>query len=216
MTISSPQLRSRRSFHAQRAFSLTELIVVMGVMGVLAAFSVPALSGFMGSSYVTTAGIQFSDILQRARVEASSRQTRVRLRVATDWPALPEMAYRGYSLWALTPGEDPSQESSWQALTPWESLPNHVRFVPEAPHSHGGIDFFAPSHLSTENVMAMGSPIEVATMEFKPSGSLVMRSPQPLLILRIAPSKGDTLTNWSDISIHSLTGKVRLLRPDTL
>lgn len=188
----------------------------MGVMGVLAAFSVPAFSGFMGSSYVMTAGKQFSDVLQRARVEASARQTRVRLRVATDWLASPELAYRSYSLWALTPGEDPSLDSSWQPLTPWESLPDHVRFFPEAPHSHGGIDFFSPSNLSTETVVAMGSEIEVATMEFKPSGSLVMRSPQPLLILRIASSQGDSLTNWSDISIHSLTGKVRLLRPDTL
>lgn len=72
-----------KTFHPQsstkRGFSLTELIAVMGIMGLLIAVSVPALSSLARAKGATSAAHQIKDYLDLARNYAMSNQTLVRV-----------------------------------------------------------------------------------------------------------------------------------------
>ncbi len=73
---SVPVAGSRRAVRAT-GFSLIELMVVIAVVGLIAALSVPALSGFGDSRRLTGAAYDASGLLELARSEAVARQTYV-------------------------------------------------------------------------------------------------------------------------------------------
>lgn len=63
----------------RRGFSLTELIAVMGIMGLLIAVSAPAISSLARAQGTTSAAYQIKDYLDFARNYAVSNQTLVRV-----------------------------------------------------------------------------------------------------------------------------------------
>ena len=80
----------------ERGFSLTELIVVIGMIGLLSLLAVPSLLTYWQSSSLTAGAEQLASVLNRARQLAISRNssvcverngTAVRLRPTTATPA---------------------------------------------------------------------------------------------------------------------------------
>jgi uncharacterized protein (TIGR02596 family) len=79
-------------------FTLIEMMVVMAVMVVLIAVSLPALKTVVMGTSLTQAGHLLSDQFQLARQEAAGRNREVQVRLV--WTGSEPAGYRGIQLWA--------------------------------------------------------------------------------------------------------------------
>src|SRR5262245_28845348 len=70
------QIRAARSSLSvpRRAFSVTELLIVIGILVLVLALAVPAFNFITGSRSVETAGNNIASMLARARAEAMGFQ----------------------------------------------------------------------------------------------------------------------------------------------
>src|SRR5450432_230376 len=75
--ISWPKARLGDGNFARRAFTLIELLAVMGIMIIMLALLVPSITGIKGASDLTKAAYGVSDFLEQARSYAMANQTYV-------------------------------------------------------------------------------------------------------------------------------------------
>jgi prepilin-type N-terminal cleavage/methylation domain-containing protein len=136
----------------RHAFSLVEMLVVLSIMGLLAALAVPALKNFGHADAMTAAAQQMLDDVGRARQLAISQRTTVYMVFvpANFWNNTEYNLMGTYSTWwsNLTPaqqtaatnlcgeqmvgytfmaygavGDQPGQHQ-WHYLAPWQTLPD--------------------------------------------------------------------------------------------
>jgi prepilin-type N-terminal cleavage/methylation domain-containing protein len=147
-----PHSKTSRDFGARparcAAFSLAEMLVVIAIIGILAAIGIPALKGFGKSNSMTAALRQFQSDIAYARQKAmSTRSTVFMVFVPTNvvngtWisslsPKEREHAtnlfngqYTSYALFSRrSVGEQPGRETP-RYLSDWRSLPDGV-FIAE-------------------------------------------------------------------------------------
>jgi prepilin-type N-terminal cleavage/methylation domain-containing protein len=148
------------------AFSLIELLVVMGLMGMLAAIGLPALKGFGQSNAMSAANRQLLDDVGLARAMAIKNRTTVymvfvptnlaaqlpRLSTAQERRQLTNLSggqYTGYALLAKrTVGDQPGQDHP-RYLTDWRKLPEGV-FIAPSKYAHWARNSWQP-FLNTTN-----------------------------------------------------------------
>lgn len=127
-----------------RAFSLVELLIVIAIIGLLAAIGLPALRGLGESTGIDAATRQVLDDLAFARQQAINQRSEVFMifippdlhryqpeaqrRFLTNFTAQRLTTYALYA--RRTVGDQPGQATP-RMLTPWRSLPDGVFFSPE-------------------------------------------------------------------------------------
>jgi prepilin-type N-terminal cleavage/methylation domain-containing protein len=200
-------------------FTLIELLVVMALIGVILAFTIPAIVGTSRAGNVSSAGRQLSNVLTVARSEAINRRALIRFTVATDWPDK-NYAYRKFTIL-----QHDVETGTDTQLMGWETLPTGTIFQSQDPDANanpapGGKYFFDLNQ--TQNVKFAGKDIATAYIEFTATGGLNMNLADSPVRLRIDQGVYDTknsaiiLTgpnNWYEASIDGLIGRIRLLRP---
>lgn len=134
---SIPNRLRRRS---AAAFTLVELLVVMAIIGVLAAIGLPALKGMGGSNDIAAATRQLLDDLSYARLKAINERSTVYVVFVSDnilrqtWTAeqekevakLAKLQYTSYALFTRRSLGDQPGPGSARYITEWKTLPEGI------------------------------------------------------------------------------------------
>ncbi len=138
---------SRVTCHVHRAFSLIEMLVVMAIMGIMAALAVPALKNFGRADAMIAADQQMLNDVARARQLAISQRTTVYMVfVPTNFWTQPwtsstwtnslttdeltaavnlcDKQLTGYTFIAYGALGDQPGQHRWHYLAPWQQLPD--------------------------------------------------------------------------------------------
>ncbi|MDX2082201.1 MAG: prepilin-type N-terminal cleavage/methylation domain-containing protein [Terrimicrobiaceae bacterium] len=120
-------------FHFRSAFSLLELLVVVGVLAVMAAAGAVALGG--GSRSLQGASSAMSSVFGQARTEAILRRVPARVIVDTTYnSSQPDNFNRRVAV--VVSNDD---GTTWTPVTKWTRLPGNAFYNPVASRAHGQV-----------------------------------------------------------------------------
>jgi type II secretory pathway pseudopilin PulG len=198
MDVRLPQVESRR--HASwRAFTLLELLVVIGLIVLLSGLAVPAIRGLKGGSETSSASRQLLDDLGLARLKAISERTTVYVVfvppgywsngviTSTLFNNLASGQLTDYALYVSRSVGDQPGAPHGRYLTTWKSLPDGVflpqwKFtVPNTPVFVVNRGTFNVAQFETTKIVPFpvkgapvpgGGPIDLPYIAFNSSGGL--------------------------------------------
>ncbi len=210
--------RFRRSFNhqpstfnhlkARRAFTLIELLVVMAIIIIILAFAAPVVTSLSKSNNLNSAGRIVANHLTIARSEAINTRSLIRFEIATTWPNDPSNAYR-----KIVVVKHDSTTGADTPISNWQTLPTGVVF--QDPSALAGAQQQAPD-------LQVGSQqITSYYIEFLPTGALNVDPSKSPVTFRLVPGfvdgangpKPTSTSNWFDVSVDSVVGRVAITRP---
>ena len=225
----------------QRAFSLIELLVVMGIVVLLLALMIPAVIGLSKSNNLNTGGRAVADVLAAARSEAITQRRLIQVRVATRWIGASgedtSASYRKFSVWKRPQSDDTPQPTNssdpYVQISRWETLPTGITFegdpaaynLPTAtsdPRYPGTNVLDASLNNRRTNVSTGGATVDVAWIEFTPTGSVNFSGSLPGRVHFLVTEgfwNGSAVVstnqhaNWLAATVDTLVGRMNVLRP---
>jgi uncharacterized protein (TIGR02596 family) len=195
------------SLHA-RAFSLLELLLVMALLGILAAAAFGGYAALTQATALTTGAGMLSDTLTGARQDAVARNMTVEVRLydlATA--AQPTAAYRALQLhWLEADGTTPAIEAPLL-------LPAAVIIDASAAHSPL---IAGNSEVATADPADPRLNGQTRVFHFLPDGSTDLDpTAEWFVTLRAATTAASALfpNDWACVAIDPTTGRVQVYRP---
>jgi prepilin-type N-terminal cleavage/methylation domain-containing protein len=196
------------------AFSLIELLVVVAIIGILAAVTIPAFNSIGQARGVTEAGFQLASAMDLARSEAVARQTYV-------WMAVRQTNIEGSTALRLgmVYSRDGTTNTSSTNLQPIGRVVTLLRTG--LTNSTNGVDLSALNNAPAFNIGSV-SFANAAGVLFTPGGeAMTNMAPSqytgftPLIGAELRQSKGTSLipNNWASISLDGSTATPFLSRP---
>jgi prepilin-type N-terminal cleavage/methylation domain-containing protein len=222
-----------RSSSPRSAFSLTELLVVIGIIAMITVISVPAYNAFNQSHTLTRGASDLSLLLEYARTEAVARQTYVWVGVEeikiNDRPALAFGA--AYSKDGTGTNTDPTKlnlaplNRSFQVpgvvAVEWNALSAETRgkYVGPAPQNVAGN---REANLVGVQFQVGSQTFDGKTITFTPRGEALLKGNvapddgySEAIAFSLRQTRGKAVTADSDdlaVVVTGSTGTVRLIR----
>ncbi len=208
-----------------RGFALLELLVVVVIMSMVMAISMPAIKGLAGAGRLTGAGSLMENLFTVARQTSISKNTYTAVIVLTD-TTQKESAYRAFAILELDRADDGSAATSanWKQTCPWQILPQGII----VDNNVNATTFFSalPTNFSTitPTLIFQGKTYApdsgYAYQIFLPSGRL-SAAPSPCSISLTqgfynAASPTYTTgsnTNYFNLTFNDATGQTKISRP---
>jgi len=155
----------------RRAFSLLELLVVMGIIGILVALAVPRLSATGPSR--KAAAYEVVRLLELARSRAMTEQREIFVAFAEDEPRSETFKRRAYAIFTET------EEGGLYQLGNWAFLPRGLSFAPasffDLPPDYPLMTIFEIPERRLFPVKSGAGPprnLELAYLSFSPAGGV--------------------------------------------
>lgn len=204
----------RETCRNRSAFSLLELLLVIAIMGIVAAMTMAIGPGFLRANAMSSSLSSVASAVSLARSEAVRTRKQTYFVLAPDGRDLDE---RGFSAYAILRKED-SSGTNFVYVAPWKKLPAGVLFRPDAAASTNQLP---TNSLPLPYPTAGGTSHLLRVISFVSDGSLEEDThPQkPVLPLQAgtrssasaAPDyQGAYITN--QILVERLSGKVKVER----
>ncbi len=237
-----PSTSSRRTLVRAEGFTLVEMLAVMGIIALLTALVVPAVTSLNKSNALNNAGRLFTDLLSSARSEAIARRTVVRLEMATTWPD-PTFNYRKMALTAATLNAA-GTAYTYRQIGKWETLDDGVVFEIHDPLANAPADssvylFNAGSGVPLGDAGSLtfaGTTVPTVYVAFSATGALIEQQPPSSLPVPIrarvvegvlgaataitythrasGSTSGYPASNWLDVRVNDLIGRIEVGRPE--
>ena len=195
-----------------RAFSLVELLAVVGIMALLAVGAVPLLRGLGDAQSSRGTAMVLVSALEQARTAAIVSGTEVYLALPDRTFPLPDYRSNSYVILRRKvtnsggPNDDffTNQTADWIVLSKWERLPGTLVF---------SLSNLTNNRLTVSSLAIPGNPNwqngQLSQISFNPSGALNADSP---LRIFFAPSNvvSNRTARFADfIEITRFSGRVR-------
>ena len=216
------RIGDRHLFKKSAGFSLTELLVVVAILGTLAVLAVPAFNHIGGAGGLASAGNQVANMVNLARSQALARNSMTALVLATD--STLEQAYRAVAVFELAPRQDgqTAQTSDWRQISKWETFYNGVIVDPTLTLNEKSDSAATPGvpAPALPSMQISGKPFgSFRYLVFLPGGSLLSAQSKSLKLKEgyFPPSSTTPVfthaANYYGITIVSATGRTIITRP---
>ncbi|HEX4086984.1 MAG TPA: prepilin-type N-terminal cleavage/methylation domain-containing protein [Chthoniobacteraceae bacterium] len=223
----------RPALSVRAGFTLLELLVVVGIIGVMTGLVIPAFSSIGQSGALNSAGNEMADLMGLARQNSLSKNGMSAIVLVTNTSTREQVV----SVMQLLPRQDdqPLQSSDWTAITGWIPLPAGV-FADVSPSDPGTCTTF--QNASNGAPVSSGPPLpyvsiggmQPATYKyalFCSGGSLLSASNAMLFLSNghVDPPTGNAVFtppilsgssypgNYYRLTVVAATGRVEIDRP---
>lgn len=198
----------------QRAFTLTELLAVVGILAILASLTLSGFQGVLGNYHISAAGNLLSDEIQYAQQAAVSHNKPVQIRLYRDQD---EDSWRTI---ATVISADVSESGSTQWLTAPRQLPGEVVISSDPTRS----TFFSvnDSPALERQVQGDSGPAGIrgcdyVSVEFQADGSVLPGDLMPWVLMvhdsRATLTAGAVPSNFVAVILDPRTGRSYLRQP---